>query len=135
MNTVHTNENLMSESVALLVEQAATPSVDMLCAKAAEFVLTPDDTFKRKLNLIEKASDMSTSQKIEAINQAEEKHIADKIAYTVITVVLIAAATPEGRKAIGSVAKSVATAVAPLYKKVAGQVACYFAISPTRPLV
>ena len=118
-------QNAMAENTALFAEQPAQ-SMDGLYAKAAEFILTPDDTFKRKLDLIEHAEDMSTPQKIEAMNQVEDRHIADKIIYTVIAISLIVASTPEGRKAIGSAAKSLAASVAPLYSKVAGKMACYF---------
>jgi hypothetical protein len=115
----------MAENTALFTEQPVQ-SLDELYAKAAEFILTPDDMFKRKLDLIEQAEDMSTSEKIEAMNQVEDRHIADKIIYTVLAISLIVAATPEGRKAIGSAAKNIAASVAPLYSKVAGKMACYF---------
>ena len=73
---------------------------------------------------------MSTPQKIEAMNQVEDRHITDKVIYTVLALTLIAASTPEGRKAIGSAAKNLAASVAPLYSKVAGKVACYFVFMP-----
>lgn len=117
-------QNAMVENSALYSEQSGQ-SLDGLYAKAAEFILAPDDTFKRKLDLIEKAPDMSTPQKLEAMNQAEERHFAEKILGTVIVVTMIAASTAEGRKAIGSVAKSIAASVAPLYNNVAGKIACY----------
>lgn len=120
-------QNAMLENTVLFAEQPVQ-SLDGLYAKAAEFILTPDDTFKRKLDLIEQAEDMSTPQKIEAMNQVEDRHITDKIIYTVLALTLIAASTPEGRKAIGSAAKSMAASVAPLYNKVAGKVACYFVL-------
>ena len=122
-------QNAMTENTALLAEQTAQ-SMDGLYAKAAEFILTPDDTFKRKLDLIEQAEDMSTAQKIEAMNQVEDRHITDKIIYTVLALTLIVASTPEGRKVIGSAAKNLAASVAPLYSKVAGKVACYFVFMP-----
>ena len=122
-------QNAMAENTALFAEQPAQ-SMDGLYAKAAEFILTPDDTFKRKLDLIEHAEDMSTPQKIEAMNQVEDRHIADKIIYTVIAISLIVASTPEGRKVIGSVANNLAASVAPLYSKVAGKVACCFVFMP-----
>ena len=122
-------QNAMAENTTLFVEQP-TQSLDGLYAKAAEFILTPDDTFKRKLDLIEQAEDMSTPQKIEAMNQIEDRHITDKIIYTVLALTLIAASTPEGRKAIGFAAKNLAASVAPLYSKVAGKVACCFVFMP-----
>lgn len=122
-------QTAMADNTALFAEQSVQ-SLDGLYAKAAEFILTPDDTFKRKLDLIEQAEDMSTPQKIEAMNQVEDRHITDKIIYTVLALTLIAASTPEGRKAIGSAAKSLAASVAPLYGKVAGKVACYFVFMP-----
>ena len=118
-------QNAMAKNTALFAEQPAQ-SMEGLYAKAAEFILTPDDTFKRKLDLIEHAEDMSTPQKIEAMNQAEDRHITDKIIYTVLAMSLIVASTSEGRKAIGFAAKNLATSVTPLYSKVAGKVACYF---------
>ena len=118
-------QNAMAKNTALFAEQPAQ-SMEGLYAKAAEFILTPDDTFKRKLDLIEHAEDMSTPQKIEAMNQAEDRHITDKIIYTVLALSLIVASTSEGRKAIGCAAKNLATSVTPLYSKVAGKVACYF---------
>lgn len=118
-------QTAMADNTALFAEQQAL-SLDGLYAKAAEFILTPDDTFKRKLDLIEQAEDMSTPQKIEAMNRVEDRHITDKIIYTVLALTLIAASTPEGRKVIGSAAKNLAASVAPLYSKVAGKMACYF---------
>ena len=122
-------QNAMTENTALFAEQTAQ-SMDGLYAKAAEFILTPDETFKRKLDLIEHAEHMSTPQKIEAMNQIEDRHITDKVLYTVIALTLIVASTPEGRKAIGSAAKNLAASVAPLYSKVAGKVACCFVFIP-----
>ena len=116
----------MADNTALYAEQQVQ-SLDGLYAKAAEFILTPDDTFKRKLELIEQAEDMSTPQKIEAMNQVEDRHVTDKVIYTVLALTLIVASTPEGRKVIGSAAKNLAASVAPLYSKVAGKIACYFA--------
>ena len=121
-------QTAMAENTVLFAEQSA-PSLDELYAKAAEFILTPDDTFKRKLNLIEKASDMSTSQKIEATDRASDRQLAEKIIGTIIVVTMITASTPEGRKVIGSAAKNLAASVAPLYSKVAGKMACYFAFT------
>ena len=118
-------QTAMVENSALFAEQSVQ-TLDRLYAKAAEFILTPDDTFKRKLDLIEQAEDMSTPQKIEAMNRVEDRHITDKIIYTVLALTLIAASTPEGRKVIGSAAKNLAVSVAPLYSKVAGKMACYF---------
>lgn len=118
-------QNAVAENTALFAEQSVR-SLDGLYAKTAEFILTPDDTFKRKLDLIEQAEDMSTPQKIEAMNRVEDRHITDKIIYTVLALTLIAASTPEGRKVIGSAAKNLVASVAPLYSKVAGKMACYF---------
>ena len=50
-------QNAMADNTALFAEQSVQ-SLDGLYAKAAEFILTPDDTFKRKLDLIEQAEDM-----------------------------------------------------------------------------
>lgn len=122
-------QNAMTENTALFAEQTAQ-SIDGLYAKAAEFILTPDETFKRKLDLIEHAEDMSTPQKIEAMNQVEDRHITDKVIYTMLALTLIVASTPEGRKVIGSAAKNLAASVAPLYSKVAGKVACCFVFMP-----
>lgn len=122
-------QTAMAENTVLFAEQSVQ-SLDGLYTKAAEFILTPDNTFKRKLDLIEQAEDMSTPQKIEAMNQVEDRHITDKVIYTVLALTLIAASTPEGRKAIGSAAKNLAASVAPLYSKVAGKVACYFVFMP-----
>lgn len=122
-------QNAMTENTALFDEQTAQP-MDGLYAKAVEFILTPDETFKRKLDLIEHAEDMTTPQKIEAINQIEDRHITDKVLYTVLALTLIVASTPEGRKVIGSAAKNLAASVAPLYSKVAGKVACCFVFIP-----
>ena len=108
MSNVHTNENAMAESVVMFAEQATTPSLDGLYVKAAEFVLTPDETFKRKLDLIENASDMSTPQKLEAIKEAENKHIGDKLFCLGIALVVIGALTPEGQRLIGSAFKRIA---------------------------
>ena len=118
-------QNAMAENTAIFADQPAQ-SLDGLYAKAAEFILTPDEIYKRKLNLIEKASDMSTSQKIEAMDRASDRQLAEKIIGTIIVVTMITASTPEGRKAIGAAAKNLAASVAPLYSKVAGKVACYF---------
>jgi len=64
-------QTAMAENTVLFAEQSVQ-SLDGLYTKAAEFILTPDDTFKRKLDLIEQAKDMSTPQKIDAMNQAED---------------------------------------------------------------
>lgn len=122
-------QNAMTGNTALFSEQTAQP-MDGLYAKAVEFILTPDETFKRKLDLIEHAEDMTTPQKIEAMNQIEDRHITDKVLYTVLALTLIVASTPEGRKVIGSAAKNLAASVAPLYSKVAGKVACCFVFIP-----
>lgn len=122
-------QNAMTGNTALFSEQTAQ-SMDGLYAKAVEFILTPDETFKRKLDLIEHAEDMTTPQKIEAMNQVEDRHITDKVLYTVLALTLIVASTPEGRKVIGSAAKNLAASVAPLYSKVAGKVACCFVFMP-----
>ena len=108
MSTVHTSENAMTEKVVMLTEQATQPTVDGLYAQAAEFVLTPDETFKRKLDLIEKATDMSTPQKLEAMKEAEDKHLVDKLFYLGIALMVLGAVTPEGRRFIGSAFKRVA---------------------------
>lgn len=108
MSTVHTNENAMTDSVTMITEWGEHQTLDGLYARAAEFVLTPDDTFKRKIDLIEKATDMSTPQKLEAMKEAEDKHLIDKLFYLGITLVVLGAVTPEGRKLIGSAIKRVA---------------------------
>jgi hypothetical protein len=108
MSNVHTNENAMAESVVMFAEQATTPSLDGLYVKAAEFVLTPDETFKRKLDLIENASDMSTPQKLEAMKDAEDKHLADKLFCLGIALVILGALSPDGRRLIGSALKRIA---------------------------
>lgn len=108
MSTVHTNENAMIESAVMLREQTTQQVLDGLYAKAAEFVLTPDETFKRKLDLIEKATDMSTPQKLDAMKEAEDKHLVDKLFYLGIALMVLGAVTPEGRRFIGSAYKRVA---------------------------
>ena len=128
METVHTNENAMVESGVPVAGGTTAQTMGSLMGKVIAFSSTPDDTFKRKLDLIEKASDMSTEQKLEAMNQAEGKHITNKVTYCLAGLFVCMVVTPEGRKVLGSAAKSVATTIAPLYNKVAGKVACYFVL-------
>ena len=108
MSTVHTNESVMLESAVMLREQTAQQALEGLYTMAAEFVLTPDETFKRKLDLIEKATDMSTPQKLDAMKKAEDKHLTDKLFYLGIALVVLGAVTPEGKRLIDCAFKRVA---------------------------
>ena len=108
MNTSHTTESHAPEYIDIFTDYATPVFANRLCEKAFDFVLTPDKTFERKLNLIEKANDMTTPQKLEAMKQAEAKHIADKLIYLMTTLAVVAASTHEGKSLIEAALKKIA---------------------------
>lgn len=105
-------------------EPCAKAALDISSEKDVVLAFTSQDSFKKKIELIYAAEDMTTAEKLEAINQAEDRRTKDIrngvdtckdlmwnryfFVFSCLTGIALLAATPDGSKAIKSVLKRIA---------------------------
>ena len=119
--------DLDNESVGLIADaigKSVENSIDVSKDTERILLMTPKDGYQKKIELILEADDMSTQEKIKAIDEAEEKYAQDldrnselysKIRWTKVGVFLTCTAclilmivSPEGKRIVKSVSKFVA---------------------------
>ena len=118
---------LDNESVGLLADaigKSVENSIDVSKDTERILLMTPKDGYQKKIELISEADDMSTQEKIKAIDEAEEKYaqgldrnseLYSKIRWTKVGVfftctacLILMIASPEGKRIVKSVSKFVA---------------------------
>ena len=77
MNTALTNHNVDEQIVKAIATEAVNVSLNVAEDRASVLTLVPDDSFNKKLTLIEQAQDLSTAEKLAAMEQAENKRLTD----------------------------------------------------------
>lgn len=77
MNNLIAYDNAELDALEASAGQAITGATDISKDKAELLSLLPEDSFQKKLELIEGAEDMSTQEKLNAIGRAEDKRISD----------------------------------------------------------
>lgn len=107
-----------------MIERTIKTAMDISPEMNRVVAITPSNGYQAKIDLITKASDMSTAEKIAAINAAENKYTQDLaenaelykgimrakvgLALTCTAGVILMVASPEGRRIARSIFKSVA---------------------------
>ena len=77
MSTELTNQNVNEQIVKAIATEAVNVSLNVAEDRASVLTLVPDDSFNKKLTLIEQAQDLSTAEKLAAMEQAENKRLTD----------------------------------------------------------
>lgn len=113
-----------SEKLIEVAEKAIASAVDVSFETERVMTMTPKDGYQKKIELISVADDLSTKEKIKAIDEAENKYSQDLAANAEVckgmmwaktgfvltcmagTVLMIA--SPEGRKIAKSILKLIA---------------------------
>lgn len=103
MKSTHKTNSMMDTQPTIFTSQIMPDASTQVHETALKFVLSPDITFQRKLDLISRADDMTTSQKLAAIEAAEAKHISDKLIHLTIAVIAITIFTKQGNQIIETV--------------------------------
>lgn len=99
-------------------------AVDVSAEATTIMSMTPKDGYQKKLDLIYRAEDMSTKEKIQAISQAEDKYAQDLertsdlcktlmwvkagVIFTICVGSVVALKSPEGQKIVTNVLKKIA---------------------------
>lgn len=107
-----------------VAEKVITSAMDVSSETDRVVSMTPKDGYQKKLDLISAAEDMSTKEKIKAIDEAENKYSQDLAAnaemckgmmwaktgliLTCVAGTVLMVASPEGRKIAKSILKLVA---------------------------
>lgn len=106
------------------IKQAVTKATDISVEMDRVISMTPKDGYQKKIDLIVNAEDLSTKEKLSAIDAAENKYAQDlaenaevcksvmwsKAGLTLVCVagVVLMVSSPEGRKIVKAILKSVA---------------------------
>ena len=117
-------EALTPDSVSAIAGKAVESALDISEDTKRIIEMTPMDGYQKKLELISAAQDMSTPEKLEAIDAAEDKYAQDLannadmykgMMWTKVGLVLMCtagivlmASSPEGRKVAKAILKMVA---------------------------
>ena len=118
-NTVFHNSNVQH-----FAEVCAKNTLDISAEAETVLSFASQDSYKKKIELISAADDMTTAEKLEAINQAEERRLHDirsgvetckdlmwnryLLVFSCLTGIALLVTSPEGSKALKSVFKRVA---------------------------
>ena len=118
-NTVFHNSNAQH-----FAEVCAKNTLDISAEAETVLSFASQDSYKKKIELISAANDMTTAEKLEAINQAEERRLHDirsgvetckelmwnryLLVFSCLTGIALLVTSPEGSKALKSVFKRVA---------------------------
>ncbi len=113
-----------SEKIVEVAEKAISAAMDISSETERVMTMTPKDGYQKKIELISSADDLSTKEKIKAIDEAEDKYSRDLAAnaemckgmmwaktgfvLTCIAGSVLMVASPEGRKIAKSILKLVA---------------------------
>lgn len=123
-----TNEQALGlenpDLVATTLERTLKAAMDISSDMDRVVTMTPQDGYKAKINLINNAQDMSTKEKLEAIDAAENKYVQDLsdnaevckgmmwhktgVVLVCFAGIVLMGTSPEGRKIAKSVLKLVA---------------------------
>lgn len=118
-NTVFHNSNAQH-----FAEVCAKNTLDISAEAETVLSFASQDSYKKKIELISAADDMTTAEKLEAINQAEERRLHDirsgvetckelmwnryLLVFSCLTGIALLVTSPEGSKTLKSVFKRVA---------------------------
>lgn len=113
-----------SEKIVEVAEKAISAAMDISSETERVMTMTPKDGYQKKIELISSADDLSTKEKIKAIDEAEDKYSRDLAAnaemckgmmwaktgfvLTCIAGSVLMVASPEGRRIAKSILKLVA---------------------------
>ena len=112
------------EKIVEVAERAISAAMDISSDTERVMTMTPKDGYQKKIELISAADDMSTKEKIKAIDEAENKYSQDLeanaemckgmmwakagLVLTCIAGTVLMVASPEGRKIAKAILKMVA---------------------------
>lgn len=118
------NTSLHNTDVQRFAETCTKNVLDISAEKEIVLSFVSQDSYRKKIELISAADDMTTTEKIEAINQAEERRLQDirsgvetckdlmwnryLLVFFCLTSIALLVASPEGSKALKSVFKHAA---------------------------
>lgn len=118
------NPVLHNSDTQRFAEACAKTALDISEEKETVLSFTSQDSYRKKIELISAADDMTTAEKLVAINQAEERRLQDirngvetcknlmwnryLLVFSCLTGITLLAISPEGSKVIMSVFKRVA---------------------------
>ena len=77
MNTELTDRKTRIHPFNTFATEAVKASLNVADDRGSVLALIPDDSYKKKLEMIEKAPDLSTAEKLAALEHAENKRLAD----------------------------------------------------------
>ena len=113
-----------SEKIVEVAEKAISAAMDISSETERVMAMTPKDGYQKKIELITSADDLSTKEKIKAIDEAEDKYSRDLAAnaemckgmmwaktgviLTCVAGTVLMIVSPEGRKIAKAVLKMVA---------------------------
>ena len=118
------NTFLHNSDAQHFAEGCAKTTLDISTDAETVLSFSSQDSFKKKIELISAADDMTTAEKLEAIDQAEERRLHDirsgvetckdlmwnryLLVFSCLTGIALLVTSPEGSKALKAVFKRVA---------------------------